>query len=155
MPMKQKLRKWHFLFLGSALILLSAYLWYWNWVGLGLPSPLRPEHYLALTSLIVGFGVLGVFVYQLNLKQVSIMLVGLVIVNLLAALGTLWIFRTYPTFFELLRPAELSTYDPVYVEDWINYFLSPMLYGLHGGLLLLWAGSLLMFFIRKPTDEPE
>jgi hypothetical protein len=150
-----KLRKWHFLFLGSALILLSALLWYWNWRHLGIPSPLRAEHLMTAVSLIVGFFILGVFVYRLNRVQVTIMLVGAVIVNLLAALTTLWIFRAYPAFFELIRPMELTAYDPAYIADWRDYFLTPAVYGLHIGLLLLWAESLVMFLIRKPTDQPE
>lgn len=155
MPFTQKLRKWHFLFLGSALILLAAYLWYWNWRHLGIPQPLRPEHFITLTSFIVGLFILGIFVFRLTRRQVAIMLVGLILANLIAALGSLWIYRTYPAFFDLLRPAELAEYDLEYVNNWRALFMTPALYLLHGGLLLLWIESLVMFFIRKPTDDPE
>lgn len=155
MAMTSKLRKWHFLFLGGSLILLSVYLWYWNWRSLGLPVPLQPEHCITLLSFLVGLFVLGLFVIRLNRRQVIIMLVGMVIVNLLAALGTLWVFRTYPAFFSLIRPGDLVAYDPAYVEDWRLYFLTPMLYLIHGGMLLIWAESLVMFFVRKPDDQPE
>lgn len=151
----QKSRKWHFLLLGSTLILLSAILWYWNWRSLGLPVPFRAEHFITAVSFIVGFIVLGLFVYRLNRYQVAIMLVGMVIVNMLAALGTLWIFRSYPTFFELIRPEEISVYNPDYVTEWLEYFVTPAVYAVHSGLLLLWVVSLVMFIIRKPTDQPE
>jgi len=155
MAFTQKLRKWHFLFLGSSLILLSGYLWYWNWRRLGIPQPLRPEHYMTLASFVVGLFVLGIFVVRLTRRQVTIMLVGLILVNLVAALGTLWIYRTYPLFFDLLRPAELADYDPEYINNWRTLFMTPALYLMHGGLLLLWIESLVMFFVRKPTDQPE
>lgn len=153
--MTKKLRKWHFLMLGGSLILLSIYLWYWNWRALGLPEPLRAEHGITILTFVVGLFVLGLFVYRLTRQQVSIMLVGMVVVNLLAALGSLWIFRTYPAFFSLIRPAELEAYDPVYVEDWRKYFLTPALYLIHGGMLLIWAETLVMFFVRKPNDRPD
>ena len=155
MPFTQKLRKWHFLFLGSSLILLSGYLWYWNWRRLGIPQPLRPEHFMTLTSFIVGLFVLGIFVVRLTRRQVTIMLVSLILVNLTAALGSLWIYRTYPLFFDLLRPTELAEYDPEYINRWRALFMTPALYLMHGGLLLLWVESLVMFFVRKPTDQPE
>ncbi len=155
MTVTRKLRKWHFLMLGWSLMLLSMYLWYWNWRGLGIPTPLRPEHGITLVTFLVGLFVLGLFVYRLTKRQVSIMLVGMVIANLLAALGTLWIFRTYPAFFSLIRPADLDAYDPVYIEDWRNYFLTPALYLIHGGMLLIWAECLVMFFVRKPEDQPD
>ena len=155
MAVPKKLRKWHFLLLAGSLILLSVYLWYWNWRHLGLPVPLRPEHFVTILTYLVGVFVLGSFVVRLTRRQVTIMLVGLVVVNLLAALGTLWIFRTYPAFFTLVRPTGLGGYDPAYVADWRNYFLTPAMYLIHGGLLLIWAESLVMFFVRKPDDQPE
>lgn len=155
MQVTQKLRKWHFLLLGGALILLSIYLWYWNWRSLGIPVPLRPEHCITLASYAVGIFVLGLFVVRLTRRQVTIMLVGMVMVNLLAALGTLWIFHTYPAFFSLIRPTDLAAYDPAYVQDWRTYFLTPALYIFHGGMLLLWAECLVMYFVRKPGDRPE
>lgn len=156
MPLPQKLRKWHFLFLGTSLILLAAFLWYWNWRALGLPTPLRPEHFITAASFIVGVIVLGIFVYRLNRQQIMIMLVGIILVNLLAALGSLWIFRTYPAFFDLVRPTtDLASYDPVYIRDWQVHFLTPAVYTAHIGLLLLWAESLVMFLVRRPTDDPE
>jgi len=155
MGMTKKLRKWHFLLLGGSLMLLSVYLWYWNWRSLGLPVPLQPEHYITILTFLVGLFVLGLFVYRLTRRQVLIMLVGMVVVNLLAALGTLWIFRTYPAFFTLIRHAELEGYDPAYVVDWRMYFLTPAFYLIHGGMLLIWAESLVMFFVRKPGDRPD
>lgn len=153
MPMTQKFGKWHFLFLGSALILLSAFLWYWNWRALGIPVPLKPEHFITIVAFIVGFSILGLLVYLLNRRQAAIMLVGLVIVNLVIALGSLWVYRTYPAFFELLRPTELAAYDPAYVSNWERFFLTPAIFALHFGLLLLWAESLVMFMIRKRNDR--
>lgn len=155
MAVTNKLRKWHFLMLGGSLVLLSVYLWYWNWRSLGIPVPLKPEHGITLVCFLVGIFVLGLFVVRLTRRQVSIMLVGMVIVNLLAALGTLWIFRTYPAFFSLIRPIDLEAYDPAYVADWRAYFLMPALYLIHGGMLLIWAECLVMFFVRKPGDEPD
>ena len=153
--MINKLRKWHFLLLGSVLILISAFLWYWDWRSLGIPSPLRAEHCITIAACVLGFVVLGIFIYRLTRRQVSIMLVGMILVNLLAAMASLWIFRTYPTFFEWLRPTAIEAYDPAYVSSWLDYFLAPALYGTHIGILLLWAESLIMFFVRKPTDQPE
>ena len=155
MAVTKKLRKWHFLLLGGSLMLLSVYLWYWNWRSLGLPTPLQPEHYLTLVTYLVGLFVLGLFVYRLTRRQVAIMLVGMVVVNLLTALSTLWIFRNYPAFFSLLRPMDMGAYDPAYVDDWRDYFLTPALYLIHGGMLLIWAESLVMFFVRKPSDRPD
>jgi hypothetical protein len=150
-----RLRKWHFLLLGGTLILVSVFLWYWDWRHLGIPSPLSAEHCITIASFVLGFIVLGIFVYRLNLNQVRIMLVGMVLVNLAAALASLWIYRTYPAFFELLRPVAIEEYDPGYVTEWLDYFLTPALYAIHAGLLLLWAESLVMFLVRKPTDQPE
>lgn len=155
MAFTQKLRKWHFLFLGSSLILLAGYLWYWNWRWLGIPQPLRPEHYMTMVSFGVGLFVLEIFVVRLTRRQVTIMLVGLILANLVAALGSLWIYRTYPLFFDLLRPAELAEVDPEYINNWRSLFMTPALYLIHGGLLLLWIETLVMFFVRKPTDRPE
>ena len=151
----QKLHKWHFLALGVVLIYLSIYLWYWNWRTLGIPWPLQPEHFMTLATYVVGLFVLGLFVFRLTRRQVTIMLVGLVLANLFAAMGTLWIYRTYPAFFQLIRPLEIEAYDPAYVADWEIYFLQPVLYLFHGGLLLLWVESLVMFFVRKPSDRPD
>lgn len=153
-PKNVKLRKWHFLFLGSVLVLLGAFLWYWNWRAIGLPRPLRPEHYLTLVSYVVGILILGVFIFRLTKAQVTVMLVWLIIVNLIAALVTAWIYRTYPYFFEVMRPIDTGVYEPVYVDDWRRYFLTPIVYAIHTGLLLLWMESLVMFLMRKPGDEP-
>ena len=155
MPINQKLRKWHFLFLGGVLIFLAFYLWYWNWLTIGIPDPLQPEHWITIFSFIVGLFVLGVFIYLLTRRQVTIMLVWMILVNLLAALGTFWMFRTYPAFFGLLRPVSMGAYDPNYVILWRDSFLAPMLYLIHGGLLVLWLMALVMFLVRKPTDAPE
>ena len=155
MAVTKKLRKWHFLLLAGSLMMLSVYLWYWNWRSLGLPNPLQPEHYITLLTYLVGLFVLGLFVYRLTRKQVAIMLVGMVVVTLLAALGTLWILRTYPAFFSLLTPTDLGAYDPVYIDNWREFFLTPALYLIHGGMLLIWAESLVMFFVRKPSDRPD
>ena len=154
-PLTRKLRKWHFLLLGSTLVLLSTFLWYWNWRKLGIPFPLRPEHFITIATYAVGIIVLGVFIYRLSRQQVTIMLVGMIVVNFLAAMLTAWILRTYPTFFELVCPFELSAYDPEFVSDWRDFFLTPALYAMHAGLLLLWVVSLIMFLIRKPGQEPE
>ena len=154
MPIKQKLRKWHFLLLGSALVLLSAYLWYWNWRSQGLPSPLRPEHYLVIACFVVGILVLGVFVYRLTRQQVTIMLLYMILVNMVAALVTLWIYRTFPDIFDILCPCELNTFDTAYITEWREVFLTPAIYLLHGGLLLVWMASLVMFLVRKPGDQP-
>jgi hypothetical protein len=153
-PKTLKLRKWHFLFVGCALVLLAGYLWYWNWRTIGLPSPLQPEHYLTIVAYMVGMFVLGLFIYRLTKAQVMVMLVWLVIVNLVMALVTAWIYRTYPDFFELIRPIDITVYDPAYVDDWGRCFLTPVIYALHAGLLLLWAESLVMFLVRRPGEEP-
>ena len=116
MPDIQRFRKWHFLLLGGTLILVAAYLWYWDWINLGIPSPLRAEHFITILTYILGVVVLGIFIYRLNRKQVMIMLVGMVIVNLLAVLVTTWIVRTYPLLFELLRHKSIGVYDPAYVD---------------------------------------
>ena len=83
------------------------------------------------------------------------MLLGLIVVNLLMALGATWIYQTYPAFFELLRTKSLETYDPTYVEQWGLLFLTPALIALQSGMILLWIEALVMFLIRKPTDNPE
>jgi len=150
----RKLRKWHFLLLGSTLVLLSAFLWYWNWRRLGIPDPLRPEHLITLATYVMGIIVLGVFIYRLTRQQVTIMLVGMIVVNLLAALLTTWIMRSYPIFFELVCPYDLSAYDPEFVSNWREFLLTPALYSLHIGLILLWVVSLVMFLIRKPGEQP-
>ena len=153
-PKTVKFRKWHFLFLGTSLVLLAAFLWYWNWRVIGLPNPLRAEHYVVLASYVVGMVVLGLFIFRLTKDQVTVMLVWLIIVNLVAALVTAWIYRSYPYFFEVMRPIDRSVYNPTYVDDWLRYFLAPVIYAVHTGLLLLWAESLIMFLVRKPGDEP-
>jgi len=155
MAIKRKFRKWHFLLLGTLLILLAGYLWYWNWRSLGIPLPIQPEHFLTIASYVMGVFVLGVFIYRLNRKQVTIMLIGMVIVNMLAALGTLWAYRTYPTIFDLVRPSDISETTGTYLNDWKEFFMTPALYAAHAGLLVLWVESLVMFLIRKPTDDPE
>ncbi len=83
------------------------------------------------------------------------MLVGMVIVNLLAALGTLWAYRSFPTIFDILCPLDVSEATDAYLRDWKAYFLTPAIYAAHGGLLLLWIENLVMFLIRKPADDPE
>jgi hypothetical protein len=153
-PKSLKLRKWHFLFLGSALVMLAALLWYWNWRAIGLPNPLRPEHFVSLASYVVGMVVFSLFIYRLRKDQVTVMLVWLIIVNVLAALVTTWIYRTYPDFFEVIRPLDIQVYDPTYVADWQRYFLTPVVYAVHSGLLLLWGESLIMFLVRRPGYEP-
>lgn len=149
-----KLRKWHFLFVGSLMVFLSAFLWYWNWRTIDLPRPLRPEHYLTLAVYVVGMVVLGLFVFRLTKAQVTVFLVWLIIVNLVMALVTAWIYRSYPYFFEALRPIDIVDYDPAYVVDWGRYFLTPVVYAVHIGMMLLFAESLVMFLIRKPGDDP-
>ena len=148
-----KLRKWHFLLLGSLLVFLAAYLWYWNWRTIGLPSPLQPEHYLTLASYVGGILILGLFIFRLRRDQVTIMLLWLVLVNVILALVTAWINRTYPYYFEVMQPFEISD-DPAYIADWYTFFLRPALWALHIGLLLLWVQSLVMFLVRKPGYEP-
>jgi hypothetical protein len=154
LPLTKKLRKWHFLLLGSTLVLLSAFLWYWNWRILGIPKPLRAEHFITIATYLIGIVVLAVFIYRLTRQQVTIMLVGMIIVNFIAALLTAWILRTYPTFFELVCPFDLSAYDPEFITNWRVYFLTPALYAMHAGLILLWIVSLVMFLIRKPGEQP-
>lgn len=155
MAMKRKLRKWHFLLLGTSLILVAIYLWYWNWRRIGIPFPIQAEHFLTFVSFITGVFVLGVFIYRLNRKQVAIMLVGMVIVNLLAALGSLWAYRSFPTIFDILCPLDSSEATAAYLSDWKAYFLTPAIYAGHAGLLILWIENLVMFLIRKPADDPE
>ena len=155
MPVIQKLRKWHFLLLGGALFLIAAFLWYWDWRHLGIPSPLRAEHCITIISFVLGIFVLGLFIFRLTRTQVSIMLVMMVVATLAGALGTAWIFRTYPTFFELIRHKAIEDYDPTYVTEWQQYFLNPALYAVNISLVLLWVESLVMYFVRKPTDQPE
>ena len=152
-PKTTKLRKWHFLLLGSLLVLLSAFLWYWNWWAIGLPIPLQPEHFVTLASYVVGIFVLCVFIYRLRKSQVEVMLVWLIVVNVIAALVTVWVNRSYPAAFEVMTPFETSN-DPDYVADWLCCFLKPALWAIHSGLLLLWAESLVMYLIRKPGYEP-
>ncbi len=153
-PRPINLRKWHFLFLGSALVLLAWFLWYWNWRAIGLPVPLQPEHYLPVIAYVVGVFVLGVFIFRLTKAQVTVALVWLIFVNLFLALLTAWINRETGAFFDLLRPVELSGYDPAYIADWGRFFLMPMIYAAHAGLLLLLIESLAMFLMRKPDQEP-
>lgn len=155
MATTRKLRKWHFLLLGTSLVLVAFFLWYWNWRRLGIPYPIQPEHILTIVTFITGVFVLGVFIYRLNRKQVTIMLVGMVIVNMLGALVTLWALRTFPTIFELICPMEISEVTETYLSDWKNHLMTPALYAGHAGLLLLWIESLVIFLIRKPTDNPE
>ena len=155
MATKRKLRKWHFLLLGTSLVLVAFFLWYWNWRRLGIPSPIQAEHFLTIVTYITGIFVLGVFIYRLNRKQVTIMLVGMVIVNLIGALGTLWVYRTHPTIFNLICPLDIKEVSEAYLSDWKTCFLTPALYAIHAGLLVLWIESLIMFLIRKPTDHPE
>lgn len=155
MAKTRRFRKWHFLLLGTSLVLVSAFLWYWNWRRLGLPSPLRPEHFITFVSYIMGIFVLGVFIYRLNRKQVTIMLIGIILVDLFVTLGTLWAYRTYPAIFDIICPLDISEASEVYLRDWKTYFLTPALYAIHAGLLLLWVETLLMFLVHKPTDDPE
>ncbi len=154
MSTTQRLRKWHFLMLGGILILFSYYLWYWNWRFFGIPSNPLPEHYMTIASFIVGVFILGVFVYRLTKRQVTIMLIGLTVVILLAALSTLWVFRTYPGIFEFIQPADLTDVDQAYLVNWRAFFLEPPIYATHAGLLLLWVETLVMYLIRKPADQP-
>lgn len=155
MPTQPKLNKWHFLLLGSLLILLSAFLWYWGWRLLGIPTGVCPENCLVIAAFVFGVIVLGLFIFRLTKKQVAIMLVGMVVVNLIAALFTVWILKSYPDYYYLISPKDLASEDPQYIREWWNQFLVPSLYFVHGGLLLLWVESLVMFLIRKPTDQPE
>lgn len=152
--MTRKLRKWHFLLLGSVLVLLSGYLWYWNWRSLGIPEPLRPEHFITITCFIVGIVVLGAFVYRLTRRQVTIMLLLMILANLIAALVSLWIGRTFPAIFTLLCPRDYLVADTEYISTWRATFLTPAQTMLHGGLLVIWVFSLVMFLIRKPGDQP-
>jgi hypothetical protein len=155
MPATPKLRKWHFLLLGTALILIAYYLWYWDWRHLGLPVPIRAEHYITVFTYFVGFLVLGIFIYRLTRKQLTIMLIGLTIVNVLAALGSVLLFRNYPAAFTLLQHAAVADADAVVIAQWRDCFMRPALYATHIGLMLLWVENLVMFFVRNPTDQPE
>lgn len=155
MPVIQKLRKWHFLLLGGALILIAAFLWYWDWRSLGIPSPLRAEHYITIFSFALGIFVLGLFIFRLTRKQVTIMLVMMIVATLASVLGTLWIFRTYPVFFELIRHKTIEDYSLTYVAEWQQYFLNPALYAINISMVLLWLESVAMYLVRKPTDQPE
>ena len=155
MALTRKFRKWHFLLLGTSLVAVSGFLWYWNWRRLGIPTPIQAEHFLTIATYIMGIFVLGVFIYRLNRKQVIIMLVGMVVANLLAALGSLWAYRTYPVIFDFICPLDSAEASKVYLRDWKIYFLTPALYAIHAGLLFLWIENLFMFLIRKPTDHPE
>lgn len=154
-PLIEKPRKWHFLLLGSTLILISAFLWYWDWRILGIPSPLRAEHFITILIFILGVFVLGVFIYRLNHRQVTIMLVGMILINLVATLSTVWIIRTYPSFFVLLHPTGIDSFDPAYALRCRDCFATPALYATHIALMLLWVESLIVFFVRKPTVDPE
>jgi hypothetical protein len=49
----------------------------------------------------------------------------------------------------------LSDASPEYLSEWKAFFLTPAVYAAHIGLLVLWIESLVMFLIRKPTDDPE
>ncbi len=153
--MIEKFRKWHFLLLGAALFLTSAFLWYWDWRHLGIPSPLRVEHCITVVCFFLGVFVLGLFIYRLNRKQVTIMLVMMIVATMASVLGTLWIYRTYPVLFELLRQKVIEDYEPAYVAEWQQYFLNPVLYAINIAMVLLWVESVVMYFVRKPTDEPE
>jgi len=133
----------------------SAFLWYWDWRRLGIPSPLRAEHCITIICFVLGIFVLGLFIFRLTRKQVTIMLVMMIVVTLLAILGSIWIFHSYPAFFELIRHKTIDEYDPAYIAEWQQYFLNPALYAINIGLVLLWAESVVMYFVRKPTDEPE
>lgn len=155
MPATPKLRKWHFLLLGTALILIAYYLWYWDWRHLGLPLSIRAEHYITICTYFVGFLVLGIFVYRLTRKQLTIMLIGLTVVNVLSVLGTAYLFRTYPAAYNVLQQADASAADSVMIAQWRDSFMRPALYATHIGLLLLWVENMVMFFVRKPTDQPE
>ena len=153
-PRTINLRKWHFLFLGSALVLLAWFLWYWNWRIIGLPAPLQPEHYLTIAAYVVGVFVLGVLIFRLTKAQLTVALVWLILVNLILALVTAWINRDARAFFDIMRPVETSAYDPAYITNWGRFFLMPTIYAAHAGLLALLIESLVMFFIRKPDQEP-
>jgi len=155
MPMTQKLRKWHFLMLGSVLVLLSSYMWYWSWRRFGIPEATCPEHCIILVTYIVGIAVLGIFIYRLDRRQVTIMLVGLVVVNLIAVSGTVIIYRNMQGFFNLISPPDHSGSISKYMDFWDGGFLRPVIYLGHGGLILLWLENLVMFLIRKPADHPE
>lgn len=149
-----KLRKWHFLFLGCALVFLAVLLWYWNWRTIGLPSPLQPEHYLTLASYVLGIFIFGLFIYRLTKNQLTIMLLGLILVNVFGALMTSWIDRNYQELFVWLAPTGIPITDTAYIAEWRQFFLMPAVYSIHAGLLLLWAESLVMFLVRRPSDEP-
>jgi hypothetical protein len=49
----------------------------------------------------------------------------------------------------------VSETTEAYLSDWKVYFLTPGIYAAHAGLLVLWIENLVMFLIRKPTDDPE
>ena len=155
MAATQRLRKWHFLLLGGALILHSAYLWCWEWRILGLPAPLQPEHFIVIVSFVLGFVILGIFVLRLTRQQLVIMLAGLVAVNLLTALVSVGILRNYTAFFEWFRTAELADAAAPYIDRWKAAFLIPPLFALQAGLLLLFVENLIVFIVRKPSDNPE
>ena len=78
------------------------------------------------------------------------MLVMMIVATLGAVLGTLWIYRTYPALFELLRHKAIEDYEPAYVVEWQQYFLNPALYAINIAMVLLWVESVVMYFIRKP-----
>ena len=155
MPITQKLRKWHFLMLGSVLVFLSGYLWYWSWRRFGIPESTCPEHCIILATYLVGIIVLGIFIIRLDRKQVTIMLIGLVVVNLLAVTGTVIVFRNIQGFFNLISLPDHCGAIGEYIDSWCEDFLRPVIYLMHGGLILLWLLSLVMFLIRKPADHPE
>ena len=50
---------------------------------------------------------------------------------------------------------ELEAAAPAYLADWKASFLTPALYVIHGGLLVLWVACLVMFLVRKPEDQPD
>ena len=155
MAITRRFRKWHFLLLGASLVLVAAFLWYWNWRRMGIPLPLRPEHFITILSYLMGLFVLGVFIYRLNRRQVTIMLIGIIIADLLVTLGTLWAYRTFPAIFDIVCPLDIADASAVYLSDWKTYFLTPALYAIHAGLLLLWVETLLMFLVHQPSDDPE
>ena len=155
MAVPNRLRKWHFLLLGMALILIACFLWYWDWRSLGIPSPLQAEHFITILAFALGFIVLGIFVIRLTRRQVTIMLVGVTVVNLATVLISTSIFRNYPVFFDFFHEAPGGTFSAEYVTQWTDCFLSPVIYAFHAGFLLLWLESLVMYFFRKPTDQPE
>ncbi|MFH1446149.1 MAG: hypothetical protein ABIG43_01900 [Chloroflexota bacterium] len=152
--MLDRLSKWNFLILGVLLVAASVFLWYWDWRWLGQPSPLRPEHMITILLFLVGLVILGIFLCRLTRRQAMIAFIILIGINSLAALVTYWIQITYPAFFDLLRPLPIEEYKPEYVINWELFFLNPLLFFMHSGLLTLWLISLTMFLFRKKGEEP-